>query len=66
MNASNPSDPLLRACEAALSEIAGYPITGERLSEALPLIRQAIAAIREMDEADVSGLEPMTIIRLST
>jgi hypothetical protein len=54
---------MLIACEAVLRDMASYPITGERLLEALPLIKESIAAIRTMDGADVSGLEPMTVMR---
>jgi hypothetical protein len=54
---------MLIACEAVLRDIASYPITSERLLQALPLIKESIAAIRTMDEADVSGLEPMTVMR---
>jgi hypothetical protein len=62
---NNPSDLLLQTCEALLREIASYPITSDRLLEALPLIKDSLAAIRRMDEVDVSGLEPMTVVRLT-
>jgi hypothetical protein len=57
------SDALLAACDAVLREIAGYPITAERLNAALPLIREIQSAIRAMDEVDVSASEPMTTFR---
>ena len=56
-------DPLLVACDAALREVGGYPVTPDRLGAALPLIREMLAAIRAMDEVDVSGSEPMTVFR---
>jgi hypothetical protein len=62
---TSTTDPMLIACEAVLREIASYPVTSERLLEALPLIKESIAAIRTMDEADVNGLEPMTVMRLA-
>jgi hypothetical protein len=57
------SDALLVACDAVLREIAGYPITSDRLNAALPLIREIQAAIRAMDDVDVSVSEPMTTFR---
>jgi hypothetical protein len=57
------SDALLVACDAVLREIAGYPITSDRLSAALPLIREIQSAIRAMDDVDVSASEPMTTFR---
>jgi hypothetical protein len=57
------SDALLVACDAVLREIAGYPITPERLNAALPFIREILSAIRAMDELDVSASEPMTTFR---
>lgn len=57
------SDALIVACDAVLREIAGYPITPDRLNAALPLIREALSAIRLMDELDVSASEPMTTFR---
>lgn len=57
------SDALIVACDAVLREIAGYPITPDRLNAALPLIREALSAIRSMDELDVSASEPMTTFR---
>jgi hypothetical protein len=62
---TSTSDPMFIACEAVLRDIASYPVTSERLLDALPLIKEAIAAIRAMDEADVKGLEPMTVMRLA-
>jgi hypothetical protein len=57
------SEALLVACDAVLREVAGYPITSERLSAALPLIREILLAIRAMDEVDVSASEPMITFR---
>ena len=57
------SDALLVACDAVLREIAGYPITVDRLNAALPLIREIQSAIRAMDDVDVSASEPMTTFR---
>ena len=57
------SDALIVACDAVLREIAGYPITPDRLNAALPLIREALSAIRSMDELDVSASEPITTFR---
>ena len=57
------SDALLVACDAVLREIAGYPITPDRLNAALPLIREIQSAIRAMDDVDVSASEPMTTFR---
>ena len=57
------SDALLVACDAVLREIAGYPITSDRLNAALPLIREIQSAIRTMDDADISASEPMTTFR---
>jgi hypothetical protein len=62
---TSTSDPMFIACEAVLRDIASYQVTSERLLEALPLIKESIAAIRAMDEADVKGLEPMTVMRLA-
>ena len=59
------SDPLFLACDALLREIAGTEISTDRLSDALPVIRETIAAIREMDEVDVAGVEPATAFRLA-
>ena len=56
-------DPLLAACAAMLQEVAGYPITAERLQAAGPVIREVLRAIRVLDKVDVSGVEPMTIFR---
>jgi hypothetical protein len=61
---SSTSDPMLIACEAVLREISNYPITTERLLEALPLIREALLSIRAMDNVNVTGIEPMTVVRL--
>ena len=58
----NP-DPLLAARAAMLQEVAGYPITGERLQAARPVIREVLTAIRALDKVDVSRVEPMTIFR---
>lgn len=57
-------DPLIAACDAVLREVAAYPITPERLHSAGPLIVEIVSAIREMDEVDVSGVEPLTVFRL--
>ena len=57
------SDALLVSCDAVLREIAGYPITSDRLNAALPLIREIQSAIRAMDDVDVSASEPMTTFR---
>jgi hypothetical protein len=62
-NLSSDPDALLLACDAALREIAGYPITSDRLNAALPLVRETLSAIRAMDEVDVSASEPMTTFR---
>ena len=56
-------DPLMAACAAMLQEVAGYPITAERLQAARPVIREALTAIRALDKVDVSRVEPMTIFR---
>jgi hypothetical protein len=56
-------DPLLAACAAMLQEVAGYPMTAERLQAACPVIREVLTAIRALDKVDVSGVEPMTIFR---
>jgi hypothetical protein len=58
----NP-DPLLVACDALLREVAGYPLSADRLEAAVPLIREILSAIRMMDEVDVSASEPMTTFR---
>jgi hypothetical protein len=58
----NP-DPLLMTCAAMLQEVAGYPITDERLQAARPVIREVLTAIRALDKVDVSKVEPMTIFR---
>lgn len=57
------SDGLQAACEALLREIAGYPITPERMAAALPLIKEMLRAIRTLDEVDVASVEPMTSFR---
>lgn len=56
-------DPLLQACNAVLREVAGAPISPERLEAAGPLIAEIVAAIRLMDEVDVRDVEPATIFR---
>jgi hypothetical protein len=58
------SDPLLRACDAVLREVAGTPISPERLEAARPLIAEIITAIRSMDEVDVRDIEPATVFRI--
>jgi hypothetical protein len=60
---SDAPDALLVACDVVLREIAGYPITSDRLNAALPLLRAILPAIRAMDEVDVSAAEPMTTFR---
>jgi hypothetical protein len=62
-NSQDNPDPLLAACAAMLREVAGYPITVERLQAAGPVIREVLTAIRALDEVDVSRVEPMTIFR---
>jgi hypothetical protein len=62
-NRDSNSDALLVVCDAVFREIAGYPITSDRLNAALPLIREFLSAIRAMDEVDVSASEPMTTFR---
>jgi hypothetical protein len=62
-DAQGTSEPLLLACDAVLREVAGYPITPDRLSAALPLIRSFVSAIRAMDEVELGALEPMTTFR---
>ena len=57
------SDALLVACDVVLREIAGYPITADRLNAALPLIREIQSGIRTMDDVDISASEPMTTFR---
>lgn len=59
------ADNLLIACETLLHELSYYPITPERLTAAAPLIREIRAAIRMLDEVDVSGVEPVTVFRPS-
>jgi hypothetical protein len=44
--------------------VGGYPISSDRLEAALPLIREIVSAIREMDEVDVTAVEPVTVFRL--
>jgi hypothetical protein len=54
---------ILAACDMLLREIAGYPITPERMDAALPLVREMLRAIRILDEVDLGVIEPMTIFR---
>ncbi len=57
------SDGLLAACDTLLREIAGYPITPERINAALPVIRDMLRAIRMLDDVDLGAVEPMTTFR---
>ena len=56
-------DRLAALCEVLLHEVAGYPITRERLDTALPLMRDMLRAIRMLDELDVASVEPMISFR---
>jgi hypothetical protein len=55
----------MAACAAMLREVADYPISSERLADAWSLIEEMIAAIRTLDEVDVSNTEPVTVFRIA-
>jgi hypothetical protein len=59
----SPTDRLFLTAQALLAEV-GYPITEERLTQALPLMREILAEIRILDELDLEGVEPITVFRV--
>ncbi|MET3923935.1 hypothetical protein [Devosia sp. 2618] len=60
----NKDDAVLLACDAMLREVGNMPLTPARLEDASGVIRSIVAAIRTMDEVDVSEVEPAFAFRV--
>ena len=63
MSMAGEDDPLMDLCAAVLDEIGAYALTTERVRSALPVIRASLAAIRELDELELDGIEPAVVFR---